>query len=153
MKMIIYVDADACPVQNEVMEIADLFSLAVVLVKSYSHYSHDQMMDHVRTVYVDPGNDMADFEIVRLTQPRDIVITHDYGLAAICLGKNCAVIHPKGFRYTGKNIDRLLQTRHDHAQMRRAGQRTKGPRAFTTEDKQKFAQTLTNTIRFLLKNN
>src|SRR5690625_1351629 len=153
IKMIIYVDADACPVQNETIEVADLFSLEVVLVKSYSHYSHDQLADHVRTIYVDPGNDMADFEIVKLAQQQDIIITHDYGLAAICLGKKCTVIHPKGFRYTNKNIDRLLQTRHDHALMRRAGQRTRGPRAFTTEDKQKFTRTLTTSIQFLLKTN
>src|SRR5690625_3567209 len=145
--MKIYVDADACPVQEEIIEVAKDYDLEVFLIKSYSHYSHAPLPNHVSTVYVDQGKDVADFEIVKQAKQNDLIITHDYGLAAICLGKRCQVIHPKGFLYTNKNIERLLQTRHDHDLMRRAGQRTKCPRAFTTQDKKTFKQSLTNTIR------
>lgn len=144
--MKIYVDADACPVQEEIFVVAKTFSKQVILIKSYSHFSHDPLPDYVETIYVDKGKDVADFAIVERVAKKDLVVTHDYGLAAICLGKGCAVIHPKGFLYTNKNIERLLQTRHEHALMRRAGQRTKGPSAFTEHDKISFKQSLIKII-------
>src|SRR5690606_34522959 len=101
--MKIYVDADACPVQNEVIQIAGEFNLPVVLVKSISHFSHDQLPSFVETVYVDQGRDVADLEIMKRAQKDDIVVTQDYGLASLVLGKGCLVIHHKGFLYTNKN--------------------------------------------------
>lgn len=123
--MIIYVDADACPVQNEIIQIALNETIDVKLVKSYSHYSHDELPDHVETIYVDKGSDMADFKIVQLARKNDIVVTQDYGLASLCLQKGCVVLHHNGFQYNEKNIERLLATRHASAIARRAGTRTK----------------------------
>jgi len=144
--MKIYVDADACPVQEEIFDVAKDYSKQVFLIKSYSHFSHDPLPSYVKTIYVDKGKDVADFAIIERVVRNDLVVTHDYGLAAICLGKGCIVIHPKGYLYTNKNIERLLQTRHEHALMRRAGQRTKGPRPFTADDKVAFKQSLIKTI-------
>lgn len=142
----IYVDADACPVQKEIITVANKFNLHVVLVKSVSHFSHEPLPDHVETIYVDKGADMADFKIVQLIEPSDIVITQDYGLAAICLGKDALVLHHKGFRYTNKNINRLLTIRHKSALARRAGQRTRGPRPCSNDERQKFVALLVRTI-------
>lgn len=140
--MKIYVDADACPVQKEVIDIAKWMEISVTLVKSYSHFSHEPMANHVETVYVDHGADMADFKIVQLVENNDIVITQDYGLASLCLQKGCHVIHHNGFIYDEKNIDQLLAKRHVSAMARRAGYKTKGPTAFSNEKRERFKKTL-----------
>lgn len=136
--MHIWIDADACPVQNEIMEVAKEYELSVTLVKSYSHFSTEKMPEYVDVVYVDKGADMADFKIMQLAKADDIIITQDYGLASLALGKKCHVMHHKGFLYTASNIDRLLAKRHAGQAARRAGQKTKGPKAFTAEDRQLF---------------
>lgn len=147
MKMKIFVDADASPVQKEVIQIAGVYHLPVVLVKSISHFSNDIPPPHVKTIYVDKGADMADFEIVKLATYGDMIITQDYGLASLCLGKGCHVLHHKGFLYTEKNIDRLLQSRHASAMARRGGYKTKGPKAFTKEERDAFCELLHRVIK------
>lgn len=144
--MKIFVDADACPVQREVVQVAGEMELEVVFVKSFSHFSHDDWTAYVDTLYVDPGVDSADYKILALVKEGDLVITQDYGLASLCLPKKCIVLHHKGFRFTEHNIGRLLESRHISAMARQAGQRTKGPRAFTDEDRRKFARKLKQTI-------
>jgi len=142
----IYVDADASPVQKETIEIAKKYNVAVILVKSVSHFSHEENPSHVETIYVDKGADIADLKVVQLAIKGDIVITQDYGLASLCLGKGCIVIHHKGFQYTDKNIDRLLSSRHASAMARRGGFRTKGPKPFSNEERQKFSNLLEQLI-------
>lgn len=150
--MKIFVDADASPVQNEVISIANEYNLAVTLVKNYAHFSHDNNPPHVDTVYVDKGADMADFEIMKLAKRNDIIVTQDYGLASLCLGKGCYVLHHNGFQYTDGNIDRLLSSRHASAMARRGGYRTKGPKAYSDEDRQKFNRLLHRVIKTAQQN-
>ncbi len=144
--MRIFIDADACPVQNEVISVAETYNLEVVIVKSFSHFSHDELPSFVETVYVDKGAEMADMKIMQLTKKEDIVITQDYGLASLCMGKGCIVLHHKGFEYTTENIDRLLTMRHAGQMARKAGHKTKGPKAFTEADKDKFKNALLNIL-------
>lgn len=145
--MKIYVDADACPVKDEVISVAQKAQIPVILVQSFSHYSHDNHPSGVKTIYVDSGADSADFRIMKLAQKGDMIITQDYGLASLALSKGCIVLHHKGFAYTDQNIDHLLQTRYLSAKARRSGQRTKGPKAFTEESKQKFIHLLQKMIK------
>ncbi|MEN2768962.1 YaiI/YqxD family protein [Ornithinibacillus xuwenensis] len=145
--MKIYVDADASPVKDIVISVAREFAVHVVLVKSISHFSHDEVVEGVETVYVDTGADAADYRIMKLANKQDIIITQDYGLASLGLGKGCLVLHHKGFTYTNENIDQLLQTRHLSAKARRSGQKTKGPKPFTDEDRRKFRDLLTRTLQ------
>ncbi len=140
--MKIFIDADACPVQDEVIDLAEQYDRQVVVVKSFSHFSHNEQPEFVETVYVDKGAEMADMKIMQLTKKNDIVITQDYGLAALCMGKGCRVLHHKGFEYTTDNIDRLLTMRHAGQMARKAGHKTKGPKALTHEDKSKFKKLL-----------
>jgi len=142
MSLKIYVDADASPVQKEVIEIASETNLPVVLVKSFSHFSHAEDDPHVETIYVDKGADVADFEILKRVRKNDIVITQDYGLASLCMAKDCIVLHHKGFQYTNDNIDRLLSSRHENAMARRGGFRTKGPKPYSDEDRTEFIKLL-----------
>lgn len=144
--MNILVDADACPVQTEIINIASKYELPVTLVKSYAHYSTEPLPEHVSVVYVDKGAEMADFKIVQLANQTDLVITQDYGLASMALGKKCYVVHHTGFMYTSKNIDTLLSRRHANQVARRAGYKTKGPKAFTDDDRSKFAHFFEQTI-------
>ncbi|MUK89387.1 YaiI/YqxD family protein [Ornithinibacillus sp. L9] len=145
--MKIYIDADASPVKDIVIKIAKKAQIPVILVKSFSHFSHDEEIDGVETVYVDTGADAADYRIMKLAQKNDIIITQDYGLASLGLGKGCIVLHHKGFAYTNENIDQLLQTRHASAKARRSGQKTKGPKPFTDQEKKKFTELLERTIK------
>jgi len=142
----IFIDADAYTVQSEVIDIAGKHQHAVTLVKSYSHYSIQDLPSYVNVVYVDKGADMADFEILKLANKGDLIITQDYGLASLALGKKCHVMHHKGFMYTKHNIDRLLSSRHANQVARRAGHRTKGPKAFTQEDRELFTAFLEDML-------
>lgn len=144
--MKIYVDADACPVKDIIISIAQTNNIPVTLVQSFSHFSHTEYPDGVDTIYVDSGSDASDFRIMKLALKGDIIVTQDYGLASLGLSKGCTVMHHNGFTYTDKNIDHLLQTRYLSAMARKSGQRTKGPKAFTKENKQKFEQLLKQTI-------
>lgn len=145
--MKIYVDADASPVKDIVISVAQQYMIPVTLVKSISHFSHDEEIVGVETIYVDTGADAADYRIMQLAEKNDIIITQDYGLASLGLGKGCLVLHHKGFAYTNANIDQLLQTRHLSAKARRSGQKTKGPKPFTDEDRKKFKALLEKVIK------
>lgn len=147
-EMKILIDADASPVKNEVIQLAEEYDLDVVLVSSIAHYSNEQYPDFVRIVYVEKGADQADFKIVQLAEAGDIVVTQDYGLASLLLPKGCHVIHHRGREYTTENIDRLLQSRHLSAM-----QRTKGPKPFTNEDRQQFATYFEQFLENLLEQN
>ncbi|WP_156857646.1 YaiI/YqxD family protein [Oceanobacillus sp. AG] len=138
--MNIYVDADACPVKEIIINEAVRRDLNVFLVTSISHFSLQENPPGVETIYVDNARDAADYRIMKLAKKGDLVITQDYGLASLALPKGCLVMHHKGFMYTNKNIDELLQTRYLSAQARKAGKRTKGPKAFSNEDREKFRE-------------
>src|SRR5699024_4707835 len=144
--MKIYIDADASPVKNIVINEAKQFKISVVLVKSYSHFSHSDESEGVETIYVDTGADAADYEILKHTQPGDIIITQDYELASLGLAKECKVLQHTAVAYANKIIDKLLKTRHLSAKARKVCQRTKGPKAFTDEDREKFRDLLIKTL-------
>ncbi|RDW21276.1 YaiI/YqxD family protein [Oceanobacillus chungangensis] len=144
--MQIYVDADACPVKNIIIEEGTRLEIPVTLVTSISHYSNAEQPTGIETIYVDTGAEAADYRIMKLAKKGDIIITQDYGLASLGLSKGCAVLHHKGFTYTNDNIDQLLQTRYLSAMARKSGKRTKGPKPFTDEDRMKFRKLFLQTI-------
>ncbi|WP_338469646.1 YaiI/YqxD family protein [Niallia sp. XMNu-256] len=138
--MKIYVDADACPVKDIIITEGTKAEIPVILVTSFSHYSNVEKPAGVETIYVDSGADAADYRIMKLVQKGDLIVTQDYGLASLGLAKGCTVIHHKGSIYTNENIDQLLQTRYLSAMARKSGKRTKGPKPFTAEDREKFRE-------------
>ena len=142
----IHVDADASPVKDIIVEEAVKRSIKVNLVTSISHFSLQEYPPEVETIYVDNAREAADYRIIKLVEKGDLVITQDYGLASLALAKGCLVMHHKGFMYTNENIDQLLQTRYLSAQARKAGERTKGPKVFTKEDKEKFRRKLVRVL-------
>lgn len=116
--MIIYVDADGSPVVNSAVEIAKEYQLEIILVKNYAHELHD---DYAQVITVDIAQDSADYYIVNKIQESDLVITQDYGLAALCLSKKALAINQSGHLFTEGNIDGMLNRRYIHAKLRRQG--------------------------------
>ncbi|MDN6626396.1 MAG: YaiI/YqxD family protein [Pisciglobus halotolerans] len=145
--MKLYIDADASPVKDVVIAEGAKRDLPVILVTSIPHYSSKELPAHVKTIYVDTGADAADYRIMQLIQKKDLLVTQDYGLASLALGKGCMVLHHNGFRYTQENIASLLQQRYLSAMARKGGKRTKGPKAFTAEDKEKFRSLLVDSLK------
>ncbi|MGM8215412.1 YaiI/YqxD family protein [Bacillaceae bacterium W0354] len=136
--MKILVDADACPVKEIIIEEAKKYDLTVLLVKSFAHFSTNLEAPHVETIYVDSDSEAADYKIMQLAKKGDVVITQDYGLASLLLAKDCIVLHHKGFIYSNRNIDTLLNNRYISSMVRKSGGKTKGPKALTDEDRRQF---------------
>ncbi|WP_458414627.1 YaiI/YqxD family protein [Schinkia sp. CFF1] len=135
----ILVDADACPVIDLTIKIAKQFNLQVILICDTSHY---MVRDGAETITVSKGADAADFVLVNKVHEGDIVVTQDYGLAAMVLAKKGFPIDQNGRVYTTDNIDQLLFTRHINKKIRQAGGRTKGPKKRQKEADNTFEESL-----------
>ena len=96
----------------------------------------------VQVITVSKGSDAVDFKIINEIKARDILVTQDYGLAAMALAKNAYPIHQNGFVYTNENIEQLLFRRHLGKEVRRRGGRVKGPSKRTKEQDEQFANHL-----------
>ena len=114
--MKIFVDADGCPVVNIAIDIAKEYGLEIVVVKNYAH---EIFNSYAKIVSVDISQDSADFYIVNRIEKNDIIITQDYGLAALCLSKEAFPINQNGLIFSEKNIDGMLNRRHIHGKLRR----------------------------------
>ncbi|WP_086281812.1 MULTISPECIES: YaiI/YqxD family protein [unclassified Enterococcus] len=144
--MRIFIDGDGSPVKDTTIDVALKHSLDVVIVTSIDHYSLKEYPKNVSFVYVDKGADAADYKIVQLIDKGDILVTQDYGLASLVLPKGVRVLHQLGYEYTGENMDSLLEQRYFSAKVRKSGGRTKGPKAFTQDDREKFRAKLVTLI-------
>ena len=133
--MQILVDADACPVKEIIVRLAKQRNIPVTMLIDTSHRLND---GYSKIITVDKQADSVDFALMGLLIRDDIVVTQDYGLAAMVLGKGARAISQNGFVYTNENIDRLLMERHIGAKVRRGGGRTKGPAKRTKEDNERF---------------
>ena len=156
MKPTVYIDADACPVTAEAVNIARNRNIPVVIAGN----STQNLLRHVRrsdprqptdgfwvdTLAVGIGADAADFAIVQELQPGDIVVTQDIGLAAMVLGRSARAIGVRGRVYSRATIDADMQIRHLEKNVRRQGGRTKGPAAFEDEDRERFAANLRRLV-------
>ena len=141
----IYVDADACPVKDEVYKVARRHGLAVTLVaNSYMRYPGTE---GVRLVVVQEGADAADDWIVEHVGPDDIVITADIPLAARCLDQGARVLGHKGKPFTPENVGESLATRHLLTQLRDQGIMGGGPPPFAPKDRSLFLQKLDEIIQ------
>lgn len=141
----IVVDADACPVKREIYETAEQFGTPVLMVASFDHRIEPK--DGVEVIQVDRSSQSADMYIVNRIAAGDIVITQDFGLACIAIGKKAIVLSPRGEQYSNDNIDYLMERRHELAKRRRSGGKTKGPKAMLDEDRKRFQQKLTKVLR------
>lgn len=142
----IIVDADSCPVKNEIVCVGKEFSVKVVFITSYAHDMKE--IDGAKIIYVDCFSQSVDLFIANHLSPNDIVITEDIGLAAMCLLPGIKVISFRGVEYCTNNIDYLLANRHNSAKVRRGGGKTKGPKALIISDREKFVEILRKILNY-----
>lgn len=134
------IDADACPVVDIALKIAKENKLdECILLCDTSHLIE---RDQAETIVVSKGADSADFRLVNLVKSGDIVVTQDYGLAAMCLAKKAYVLNQNGLIFNEHNIDSLLEKRYINKKIRMAGGRTKGPTKRTQEQDKEFEKSL-----------
>jgi uncharacterized protein YaiI (UPF0178 family) len=133
--MRILVDADACPVKDIIVRLAKKRNISVTMLIDTSHELND---GYSKVITVDKQADSVDFALMGLLTREDIVVTQDFGLAAMVLGKGARAVNQNGLVYTDNNIDKLLMERHIGAKVRRSGGRTKGPAKRTKEDNERF---------------
>lgn len=144
--MKIFVDADACPVVDIAEDIATKYNIPVTLLCDTNHVLTS---DYSEVVVVGAGADAVDYKLISICHRGDIVVTQDYGVAAMALGKGAYAIHQSGKWYTNENIDQMLMERHLNKKARRASSRNhiKGPRKRTEEDDQRFAESFEKLLR------
>jgi uncharacterized protein YaiI (UPF0178 family) len=141
--MKILIDADGCPVVDSTVQIAREHNIDCLILCDTAHVFEK---DGAATLTFSKGADSVDFALVNRVSPGDIVVTQDYGLAAMCLSKNAAVLSQDGMEYTEKNIDALLLARHTARKIRHAGGRLKGPPKRTAVQDQRFEAELTRLL-------
>lgn len=107
--MQIFVDADACPVKDIIVRVARENNLSVTMIIDSSH----ELSDNYSTVItVDKAKDSVDLVLINQVKSGDVVVTQDYGLAALVLGKSAKALNQNGLIFSNDNIDRLLMERH-----------------------------------------
>jgi uncharacterized protein YaiI (UPF0178 family) len=134
--MQILVDADACPVKQIIVELAKRRKIPVTMLIDTSHELND---GYSTIITVDKHADSVDYALMGLLRRDDVVVTQDFGLAAMVLGKGASVINQNGLVYTNDNIDGLLMDRYIGQKVRRGGGRTRGPAKRTKDDDERFA--------------
>ncbi len=147
--MRILIDADACPVWRETVAVADYFAIPVTLLCDENHILRS---DKGEVRFVSSGADAVDIALMNLCRRGDLVITQDYGLAAMVLGKGAYAMHHTGIEYTDDNIELMLMERHLARKARHAATRhhRRGPSKFTDDDRQLFTDRLVQLIEYIL---
>lgn len=142
--VLVYIDADACPVKEETYRVAGRHGLRVfVVANSYINVPREEWIERV---LVEAGPDVADDWIVERAEPGDIVVTADVPLAARCVAKGAEVLAPTGKAFTTSSIGMQLATRNLMQDLREAGTITGGPRPFGPRDRSEFLQALDRTV-------
>lgn len=142
----IYVDADACPVVGIVEKIAKKYGFPVTLLCDTNHVLSS---DYSEVRIIGAGADAVDFALINLCNRGDIVVSQDYGVAAMALGKGAYAIHQSGKWYTNENIEQLLMERYMAKKARRASGKNhlKGPRKRNAEDDLRFEESFEKLVR------
>ena len=137
--MQIFVDADACPVVDIIETIAKKYNIPTTLLCDTNHILYS---DYSEVIVVGAGADAVDYKLISICHKGDIVVSQDYGVAAMALGKGAYAIHQSGKWYTDDNIDQMLMERHLSKKARRSSRKchVKGPKKRTEEDDERFAQ-------------
>lgn len=141
--MKILIDADGCPVVNVTVWMAKENYIDCFIFCDTSHVFEKT---GATTMIFSKGADSVDFALVNRVLAGDIVITQDYGLAAMCLSKNAIVINQDGMEYTAHNIDSLLLARHTAQIIRSTGGRLKGPKKRSAVQDKEFKAKLASLL-------
>jgi uncharacterized protein YaiI (UPF0178 family) len=143
----IYVDADACPVRDEVVRVAERLSLRAFFVSNGARPIAPPRSLSVTMIRVDAGSDKADDWIVEHIGADDVCITGDIPLASRCLKKGAYAVAPAGKAWTDANIGSALAGRAIAQHRRELGEMTGGPPPFTKADRSRFLQALDTAVQ------
>lgn len=141
--MKILVDADACPGRDIIENTARRYNIDLVM---YCDINHILKSDFGEIKYVDSGFQSVDMALINDTSEGDIVVTQDYGVAAMALGKRAYAISPKGYIYDEQNIERLLFERHIAGKIRRGGGKAGNPKKRNADDDDRLKKNLVKII-------
>ena len=144
MPIEIFIDADACPVKDEIYRVADRYQLKVFVVANAS--IRVPRVPSIEQVVVGAGSDAADDWIAARAGPGSIVVTSDVPLASRCVKTGAKVLTSTGRRFTEASIGMALATRNLMDHLRSTGDATSGPKAFTPRDRSNFLSALDNAI-------
>lgn len=144
--MEVFIDADACPVVRIAERVAKKYNLKVNL---FCDTNHILKSDYSNIIIIGAGADAVDIALINNCHKGDIVITQDYGVAALALGKGAFAIHQSGKIFTENNIDSLLMQRYVCKKQRMSSSKhhIKGPKKRTKEDDINFENSFENLIR------
>ncbi|OCA91142.1 hypothetical protein A8F94_04590 [Bacillus sp. FJAT-27225] len=134
----IFVDADSCPVKEEIAQLASDFSVKAIYVASYAHVTTNPLYANWDWRYVDSSREAADLYIMNHSVKGDAAITQDIGLASTLLPKGVYVLSPKGNVFEEKTIQTALDLRYLKSKARARGNYDKGPPPFLPEDRERF---------------
>lgn len=137
--MRILIDADGCPVTDIAVRLARQSRIECLILCDTAHVFEKE---GAQTLTFSKGADSVDFALVNMLLPSDIVVTQDYGLAAMCLARGAVPLNQDGMVYSDKNIDALLMSRHTARKIRSAGGRLKGPAKRTPAQDKAFEERL-----------
>ena len=141
----IYVDADACPVKDEIYRVALRHGVPVsVVAGNFIRVPQDPLIERIAA---GAGMDAADDWIVERVKPGDVVVTSDIPLASRCVKAGADVIAPNGKPFTEESIGMTLAVRNLMTDLRSAGEVTGGPRSFSPRDRSAFLSALDQTLR------
>ena len=143
--MQIFVDADPSLVVDIVETIAEKYNISTTLLCDTNHILYSDYSD---VIVVGAGADTVDYKLISICHKGDVVVSQDYGVAAMALGKGAYAIHQSGKWYTDENIDRMLMERHLNKKARRGSAKNhiKGPKKRTNEDDERFAQSFEKLV-------
>lgn len=146
--MKVLIDADGCPVVDLAIRVAQRFELPILLL---CDTSHEMQREGAKTITVSKGADAVDFVLVNRVKSGDVVITQDYGLAAMVLAKRGYAIDQNGRAYSEDNIDQLLHGRHVAKKIRQGGGRMKGPKKRNPQDNENFERNFVSLLERITK--
>lgn len=141
--MRIIVDADACPGKDIIEKVAKENNLELIM---YCDINHVLNSEYAIIKYVDSGFQSVDMKVANEAVEGDIVVTQDYGVAAMVLGKKAYAISPKGHIYDNENIDQLLFERHISQKVRRSGKKSFNPKKRSKEDDDRLQRNLIRLV-------
>lgn len=145
--MNILIDADACPVKDIIIKVAKEYNVDIIFVCSLSHYTNYYESHGITPIYVDNVSQSADLAIINKVKQGDIVVTGDYGLAAIVLSKGAHAVSFNGKLFDNDDINSLLNRRHEALKTLRSGGRIKGPKKRSPRDDVEFLYSLEKLIK------
>jgi uncharacterized protein len=144
MPIEIFVDADACPVKDEIYRVAERYSVKVTVVAN--SFMRVPRAPNIEQIVVDAGPDAADDWIAARAGPSSIVVTSDVPLASRCVKTGAEVLTGTGKRFTEASIGMALATRNLMDHLRSTGETTSGPKAFSPRDRSNFLSALDNAV-------